>query len=368
MVVLISAVAFFILITSLILIHEAGHFFAARKAGVVVEEFGFGLPPRAKTLFAWRGTAFTLNWIPFGGFVRLKGENGDTDDAGGNFTDASILARCVILLAGVGMNFLLAFLIFVFGFSVGRWIPTYLTIEEMEQAAASGQIEMELGVYIEEVMVGGGAAKAGIPAKSILIAVDDASIIQPADVVSKQAGKRTVRYTFLTGDAHAERQTVDVEVSPDGKTGVGLRSVPRQLSAPLRDPLTASMLALRETRVVTVQTIVGIAKLFSSLAQTGRVPEGVTGIVGIAQLTYTSVQEGFGVYLRLVALLSLSLAVLNVLPFPALDGGRLLFVLGEAVFRTKDRRFEMITNSIGFGILLLVILLVTFYDVLRLFR
>ena len=120
-------------------------------------------------------------------------------------------------------------------------------------------------------------------------------------------------------------------------------------------------------KVVTVQTVIGIARLFGSLASQGTVPPGVTGIVGIAQLTYSSVQEGFGVYLRLVALLSLSLAVLNVLPFPALDGGRLIFVLSELFVRPGTRRVEAITNAIGFVVLLAVILLVTFYDVLRLF-
>ncbi len=370
MVVLISAVAFFVLVTGLILIHEAGHFIAARKAGVEVEEFGFGLPPRAITVFRWGKTDFTINWIPFGGFVRLKGENAVDESEQrqkGSFASASILARSVILLAGVGMNFLLAFLIFLFGFSFGRWIPTYLSIEEMEHAAATGQITLELGVYVDEVMPGGGAAKAGIPAGSLLTSIDGTPITRPTELIEYKKDKTRVRYTLLTGKDLSEERTVDVDVQ-DGKSGMGLRSVPRELAAPMRGPLTAAGLALREVRVVTVQTIVGIAKLFGSLARSGKVPEGVTGIVGIAQLTYTSVQEGFMVYLRLVALLALSLAVLNVLPFPALDGGRLLFVLVEGIFRTKDRRVEMITNTVGFGILLLVILLVTFYDVLRLFR
>ncbi len=369
MVVIISALAFFFLITGLILIHEFGHFIVARKSGVVVEEFGFGLPPRAKSLFTWRGTNFSLNWIPFGGFVRLKGEGGTEEGESevGNFTSAPMYARCLILVAGVGMNFLLAILIFLFGFSYGRWIPTYLSLEEMEHAAEVGEISMTLGVVIAEVTAGGGAAKAAIPAGSLLKSVDDREVMHPGDVVTYQEGKKTVRYVVLTGKNLDQPQTFDVPVD-DGKTGVSLRAVPRELSAPLRGPLTATRLALRETKVVTVQTVYGIFKLFSSLARTGRVPEGVTGIVGIAQLTYTSVQEGFMVYLRLVALLSLSLAVLNILPFPALDGGRLLFVVAEAIFQTKDRRVEMITNTIGFGILLLVILLVTFYDVLRLFR
>src|SRR3990167_8798679 len=112
--VLLSALAFFLLLTVLILFHECGHFFAARKAGVIVEEFGFGLPPRAKTLFFQGGTRFSLNWIPFGGFVRLKGENAITErdrTAPGSFGRASVFARIVILTAGVAMNFLFAIVI-----------------------------------------------------------------------------------------------------------------------------------------------------------------------------------------------------------------------------------------------------------------
>jgi regulator of sigma E protease len=152
-----------------------------------------------------------------------------------------------------------------------------------------------------------------------------------------------------------------------GKTGVYLRSIPIELSAPTRNLSDAISLSIRETKVVTDQTILGITKLFSSLAQHGQVPEGITGIVGIAQLTFASVQKGFMVYMRLVALLSLSLAILNILPFPALDGGRLLFVLSELFFKPGNRRIENMTNMVGFAVLLLVILLVTFYDVLRIF-
>lgn len=370
---LISALAFFFLITGLILIHEFGHFIVARKSKVEVEEFGFGLPPRAVSLFTWGRTVFTLNWIPFGGFVRLKGENMDEPDADrkGSFSAAPIHARCLILVAGVGMNFLLAFVIFVFGFSVGQWIPTYPpTPDAVDRAVAMGEISRsdESVFLIADVVAGSGAARAGIPAGSILEAIDGREIaLWKDDGVSEyQAGKTKVEYTVLTGEKHDQRKTVTVELE-DGKAGIGLSVFPKHLSAPRRGLLSAIRIAAREVKVVTVQTIAGIANLFMSLAQTGRVPEGVTGIVGIAQLTYTSVQAGFMVYLRLVALLSLSLAILNILPFPALDGGRLLFVLAETVFRTKDRRFEMITNTVGFVILIGVILLVTFFDVLRLF-
>lgn len=368
MTVLVSALAFFFLITGLILIHELGHFFVARKAGVEVEEFGFGLPPRAKTVFTWRGTAFTLNWIPFGGFVRLKGENGDDSErmAPGSFARASILSRSLILIAGVAMNFLLAFLIFLFGFSAGKWIPTYLSLEDMEAAADKGEINLQLGVLVDDVLAGGGAEDAGIAKGSLLVSIDGQAVERAEDVMRLQQGKSRVTYAYTSGMNSSGSSTATVAVE-EGKTGVYLRTVPIHVSAPARSFFDSVSLSARETGLVTSQTVVGIAKLFTSLAQRGQVPEGVTGIVGIAQLTYTSVQEGFMVYLRLVALLSLSLAVLNILPFPALDGGRLLFVLSELVVKQGSRRVEIITNTVGFGVLLFVILLVTLYDVFRLF-
>ncbi len=369
MTVLISAIAFFLLITGLVIIHELGHFLVARKAGVTVEEFGFGLPPKIVTIFKWKGTDFTLNWIPFGGFVRLKGENPSDEkerNAKGSFTSASITWRSAILVAGVGMNFLLAFCIFVFGFSVGKWIPTYLTLEDMQAAASRGEIHLTLGVLVDDVLTGGSAQEAGIPKGSILVSVDGIEVKEPSDVVRLQEGKRSVTYTVRQSPEAVETADHTVRVE-EGKTGVYLRPIPVELSAAPHTILEATVLAVRETRVVTSQTVLGIAKLFSSLAQRGTVPEGVTGIVGIAQITYASVQEGFMVYLRLVALLSLSLAVLNILPFPALDGGRLLFVLSELFIRPGTRRFEVIANTVGFVAMLLLILLVTFYDVFRLF-
>lgn len=367
MIFLVSAVAFFVLITGLILIHEFGHYIAARKAGVTVEEFGFGLPPRAKMLFTWQGTIFSLNWIPFGGFVRLRGESGEEGTPKkGSFTQAGIPARCMILLAGVFMNFLLAMVIFLFGFSYGRWIPTYLSLDDMQAAANSGEIHLKLGVLISDVLTGGGAEEAKIPANSLLLDVDGKPVTQPQDVLHAQQGKTSVTYTYRADVDGSAPATVTVPVQ-GGKTGVYLESTTLELSAPQRNIVDATRLSLRETGVVTSQTIIGIGKLVSSLAQRGQVPEGVTGIVGIAQLTYASVQKGFMVYLRLVALLSLSLAILNVLPFPALDGGRLVFVLSELFVHPKTRRIEIVSNTIGFAVLLLLIVIVTLYDVVRLF-
>lgn len=352
------------------MIHEWGHFAAARKAKVVVEEFGFGLPPRATTLFKQKGTAFTLNWIPFGGFVRLKGENTLDEKerlAKGSFGAASIPARIVILCAGVFMNFVLAVLLLTFGFWAGRWVPTYLSLQDMQQAADAGIIHMELAVIIDDVVSGGPAAQIGIPEESILVSIDGIRVSHPDQVPEIQSTKDIVEYRVLVGPEYAIEDTYTLELD-EGKAGVFISLFPRELYSPERSLLQSAVLAFRESAIMTKQTVMGIGGLFTSLASSGRVPEGITGLVGIAQLTHASVQEGFMTYIRLVALLSLSLAVLNILPFPALDGGRLAFVLAELVSRRPvNRRLELLVNGVGFLFLLAVIFLITFYDIARLF-
>ncbi len=370
---LLSALAFLLLLTVLILIHEMGHFFAARIFGVEVEEFGIGLPPRMKSLFWQSGTNFTVNWIPFGGFVRLKGENAMTEKdrcLQGSFGASPVYARVIILLAGVFMNLLLALIIFTVGFSVGKWVPTYLTFEAMEAAGTRGDIHLVMGVMIDDVVSGGNAAKIGVPPRSLVRQVDGMPVESVADIPRLQEGKRAVSYTLSRIDgAKVSPETEEFRVAlTDGKSGIVIVPYPLELSAPRRGVVTAFVLALRESYLMTEQTVFGIGKLFSSLTRTGTVPEGVAGIVGIAQLTHGAVLEGFMHYLRLVALLSLSLAALNVLPFPALDGGRLVFVLVEWIVRRPvNRVFEVTTNAVGFVFLILLILLITFNDILRLF-
>ena len=369
----ISALAFLVLLSLLILIHEFGHYSAARFFKVVVEEFGFGLPPKAKTLFTKGGTEFTFNWIPFGGFVRLKGENAMAEKerrSKGSFGASPIHARVVILLAGVAMNLLLALIILTYGFSHAQWVPTYVSFDEMVKAGESGEINLELSVMIDQVVSGGTAATVGIPPKSIVRTINNEPVARVEDVTRLQEGRSSVVYGYSAIEDGVLSDAVTTLRVPlrDGKSGIVIVPYPIELSAPNRSIPQAFMLALRESRVMMVQTIIGIGKLFTSLASTGRVPEGIAGIVGIAQLTHGAVQEGFMHYLRLVALLSLSLAALNVLPFPALDGGRLIFVLAEWVSRKPvNRTLEVTVNAAGFIFLILLIVLITFNDIVRLF-
>lgn len=370
MTLLISALAFVLLLTLLIIMHELGHFALARLLKIDVEEFGFGLPPRAITLFVQRGTRFTLNWVPFGGFVRLKGENEvdlEKRSEPGSFAAAPRFHRILVLAGGVAMNFILAFLLLTIGFSVGRWVPnSYTSFDELRVAAERGEIMLEPGVYISEVSPDGPAAEVGILPETAIVSVDGTLVTSPEQVVALQQGKRSVSYVLLEGKSRTER-SVDI-VLRDGKAGIGLSPFAAKLSAPRRSLADGIRLAGRESAFMTVRTVEGIGSLLRSLVTRGRVPEGIAGVVGIAVLTHSSVQEGFMTYLRLVALLSLSLAILNILPLPALDGGRLLFVLVEMVIRRPlNQQFELVVNAAGFFLLITLIVIITFNDLLQFF-
>ena len=363
-----SALAFLVLLTLLVIVHEFGHFFVAKWSKVTVEEFGFGLPPMAKKLFKWQGTLFTLNWIPFGGFVRLKGEN-SLDPAvrtqKGSFAAASIPARLIILLAGVFMNLILALIVFSGGFWLSGWIPTYLSLDALERGELNQEVAVEWGLYIADVAEGGMAERAGIQPNGVLRAIDGQKVTRVDEVLALQEGKSTVEYTLSLGDAFDEEKKVQVSLR-DGMSGVALSEFALSIEALDRGFVAGIRLGLRETWVVTVGTIQGIGTLMRSLVIQQEVPEGIAGIVGIAQLTHDSLKEGFSVYIRLIALLSLSLAVLNVLPFPALDGGRIMFVLFEmCTGKPVNRRLEVMTNGVGILLIMVLMIAVTWSDIAR---
>jgi regulator of sigma E protease len=363
---LITVIAFVLLLTVLIIIHELGHFTLAKLFKVEVEEFGFGLPPRALTLFRAGGTIFSLNWVPFGGFVRLKGDNEvivEKRFEKGSFAGAGSFARICILCGGVLMNFLLAFALFTAGFSVGRWVPYHYTKVQLEDAITRGELAVDKGVFVQSLIKGGPAEAANVPKGAAILSVDNQPVTTPEDVIRLQEGKTTVRYVLRV----TAGKTVEMDVTlADGKAGIALAD--SSIRSNTRPFFRSVAVAWNEMMFMTVQTIKGIFDLFHSLLTRFNIPEGITGIVGIYGLTSSAVQEGFMTYLQLVALLSLSLAILNVLPLPALDGGRLLFVLAEIVIRRPlNQRFELLTNMIGFFLLIALIVIITFNDVIHLF-
>ena len=208
--------------------------------------------------------------------------------------------------------------------------------------------------------------RAGVEPNSVLKAIDGQDVFTVEEVLAYQEEKGTVEYTVFAGEEFEEEQVIQVGIE-EGKTGIALSEFALAVEGVERSFGEGSRLALRETWMVTKGTVEGIGMLMQSLLFKQRVPKGIAGIVGIAQLTHSSLQEGIMVYLRLVALLSLSLAILNVLPFPALDGGRIMFVLFEMLSgRPVNRRIEVITNGVGILFIMVLMVAVTWNDIARL--
>lgn len=361
-----TAVVFIIILSVLVLIHEFGHFAVARIIGVKVEEFGFGLPPRIIGRKI-RGIIYSLNWLPIGGFVKLAGED-ESESSHPNiknrkeyFFARTKKERAVILLAGVTMNFLLA---------VG--ITTYILTQ--------GILEPTGKVHIESVNAGSPAQKAGLKEKDVIQRIsypkedqqpltESKNITVPADLidtVKAHAGK-TVTLTVIRGTQTLEIPVVPRKESPkgEGPMGVVISDLERHVYPVSQAPFAALKINLERAWAM----LAGIGALIGKLVMLKPVGSDVAGPIGIAEVTGTAVKFGWMAVLEFMSILSLNLAVLNILPIPALDGGRLAFVFLEKILGKKVKpTFEQSTHQIGMIILFILIILISINDILRLAR
>ncbi|MBA4336632.1 RIP metalloprotease RseP [bacterium] len=538
---IISAVAFVVVFSVIILVHEFGHFWTAKKVGIKVEEFGIGLPPRiwGKKI---KGTIYSFNWIPFGGFVRLYGEDGSDPKLlkdKKSFVGKSLRQRMAVVVAGVFMNFVLAVSLLAIGFSIGIE-PLLVNGEDVLKAINEEIIDIDNGVRIKSVDESGVAYEAGLLVDDIIISVNGIEILDPekqlevltgkpesnsvslevlrgeeklsfildklnntdsfgielygsiylprvfvhdvlpgsetakagiieGDIITAVNGKpvytvsdyqdvvnteNEIQYNILrnfkefevlvslpvkqrtvvvntildsaaynagfkAGDVivsingtliehpndaieitkaspdkdlvyvvnrDGSMQNINVKPSEEGLIGVGLISMNSyqntQLSVYNSDVLTsvkeihdvkypvhiAIKEAFSESGRLAQLTVGMLGELVRSVTSKLVVPEGVSGPVGIARLTHVFVQDGLLALLRFMALLSLSLAVLNIIPFPALDGGRLFFLLIEAVRGKRiPQKWESAIHALGFLVLIAFLFFVTYSDILQLF-
>ena len=357
----------------LVFVHELGHFFTAKKFGVRVEEFGFGIPPR---LFGKRigETIYSINLLPFGGFVKLTGEDSDEADVKDpkNFASKNPYQRVLILTAGVLMNLLLAVLLYFVFFFINNFKTLTLPVF-FDYNFKFGE-QNSINTVVTAFSLGSFAEKAGIQRGEAVIEINSVPVYSVTDIRRELDGKIGQNVRVMLMDVRKikrEVRSVTVTVQKDDK-GKGILGVILSKAVVLSyegwQKRFVGILHAYNMLAYTTNTIGNMIGLSFETRDISPVSESVSGPVGIfavvkAILSFSGKEAVLGL-LDLVALLSLSLGFINILPFPALDGGRIAFVLVEIVSGKRvSPKVEAFIHKLGMVFLLGLIVLVTFKDI-----
>ena len=367
-----TVVAFIGVLVVLVLVHELGHFIVAKRAGITVQEFGVGFPPRIGSV-VWHGTRYSVNWIPLGGFVKMLGEDGDAEaekmrehglsEAAvdkamqGAFNRKPVWVRIVVLLAGVVMNFLLAAVLFAVALSL---------------PAQQGRGPLT----VTEVQADSPAVTAGLKVGDLITAADGRTFPVSRDLtayVRSRAG-HLVELTVVRGG-----QEMTVPVTPRALTAgdvakglgaVGFSYEPErfvEIAPSVSGPLAAGWEGVRAAADLALKIPGGLASAVAGLV--GLAPDAGTAVgpIGIASETGKVLRAPLVSQLIFVGILSVNLAVLNVLPFPPLDGGRIAVVAVEAIRRRRlPAEREALVYLTGFMVLIFLVILISIRDVANL--
>ncbi len=363
-----SVIIFIVALAVLVFVHELGHFITAKLSGIRVDEFGLGFPP--KIIGFKRGeTTYTLNAIPFGGFVKIFGEDPDGESISGpdsarSFVNKPKSIQALVLVAGILFNIIFAWILISLGFMIGMPVPQGYSQDVQVQNAQ---------VTITAVTPNSPAEKAGLKGgdqiTKLQSGVDVVEHPTAADIspfISAHPNKE-VAISYTRGDQQGTISVVPTTgiVADHPAIGVSLDEL-GTLKLPF---FKAFYEGAKLTGYLVKSTAEGLAQ-FIGQAVTGHAKfSDVTGPVGIAGLVGDARQLGEVYLLSFIAFISINLAVINLIPFPALDGGRLLFVLIEKIKGSAiSPKIANTVNGIGFGLLLLLMLVVTFHDILKLFK
>jgi len=383
-----------ILFIGLVLVHEWGHFIVARRSGVEAEEFGLGFPPRAYGKRLKSGLLISLNWLPLGGFVKLKGEH-DSDTRSGSFGAASLYSKTKILLAGIGMNFLVGVVLLTILAAIGMPVLITKAVNGQDQFSVKSDTKIvRREVEVGYVLPGSPAAHAGLRDTDTIVSI------------AAGADKITIHSAAQLHDAtkHFAGQAVSLTYKRSGQTLqkavilLGQKEVTASLSTPnpkgylgieqnelivQRSTWSAPIVALGLTKQLVWLTLQGLGHAIGGLGSvvagtatgnhTARVngqnqaESQVGGPVAIMKILWSSGSLGLNFVLAFIAIISLSLALINVLPIPALDGGRLAMSIFSRVVlkRPFSRSAEERIVGTGMAIVIGLIILITIVDVKR---
>lgn len=371
-----TIISFIVVLSILVFVHELGHFWTARKFGVKAEEFGFGFPPRIYGMYKdvngkWKiirgrkkiedadSTIYSINWIPLGGFVKIKGENGEEENDKDSFAGKKIWKRAIILSAGVAMNVFLAAVLISIGLMIG--LPQALGNDISDKAKITDR-----KIQIAQVLPGSPAELAGLKMADIIQNINNQRFNSEEELqsyVNERSGQE-LSYKIKRG-----QEEINFNITPEiredtNKGGIGIAIVATGL---VKYPW---YIAIWEGFVTTIFLVWYIILAFYELIKgliTGKGMSGdIAGPVGIAVFTGQVARMGFVYLMQFTALLSINLAIINFLPFPALDGGRILFLIIEKIKGSPVKReIENIIHNIGFSLLMILVLIVTFRDVAR---
>ncbi len=358
---ILTIITFIAILAALVLIHELGHFIAAKKNGVMVEEFGFGFPPR---LFGFkRGeTLYSINLLPIGGFVKVYGEEyheeqkQEIDPALRDraFVNKKPWQKASIVVAGIVGNFLLAWVLISYLFTQGVPSPTNkVIVEKVSPGSPAAQAGIRENSSIEYLTVGG--TRYETKNSEDLIALS-----------KKFAGKEVVFHT-VAGGAARDITIVPRVNPPKGQGPLGVTITSYEIK---KFPwYSAPFFGLVESFKITQKIVVELTRTAVRFFSFQKTQVDVAGPIGIAQFTGQAIKFGSNAVLELMALLSLNLAVINILPFPALDGGRLAFIVYEWVTRRRvNTRVEQYANLSGMIVLLSLAALITVHDIMKLMK
>ncbi len=374
-----NIIIFFVILLVLVTIHELGHFSTAKWFKVRVDEFGFGFPPKAMTLFKKGETEYTLNWLPIGGFVKIFGEeisaeSVDGPDASRSFVNKPKWQQAIILFAGIAANILLAWLLFSFSFMSG--VPTPVDAVSDKSKLQSHEL------IITSVLPGSPAEKAGLKSGDQLwvLAIphlNKEGLNDPVDFirdpkaqdVSKFVAEHPNQEIEISYAAASNKKPNVVKITPDNVNGKPQIGISMSEIGLLKLGFFESFVeGAKYTWSMTVGTVVGLYGIVhNAIVGVGKVGDSITGPVGMVKIVGDASKFGFGYLLSFAALISINLAVINLVPFPALDGGRLLFVLIEKIKGSRiNPNIANVANMIGFWLLILLMLFVTYNDIAKL--